>query len=87
MQKVMGERRGTCGHAEVWGKSMDMEAFGEGNRVPEEMVKKRKCRRIRDMEKKRGMTVTGSQKKHRNEGYCSDYITHSYERQKTMKGD
>ena len=41
MQKVVGDRRGTCGHTEVWGKSMDMEAFGEGKRVAEEMVEKK----------------------------------------------
>lgn len=38
MQKVMGERRGTRGHAEIWGKSVDMEAFGEGSRMAEDRV-------------------------------------------------
>lgn len=47
---------------------------------------KGKCRRVRGTEN-RGMAVTGSQKKHWNEGYCSDYTGHPCERQKTMKRD
>lgn len=41
MRKEVGERRGTCGHAGIWGKRVDKEAFGEGSRVSEEMVGKK----------------------------------------------
>lgn len=39
---MVGERRGTRGHVEVWGKSTGMEAFGEGSRVAEEMMVEKK---------------------------------------------
>lgn len=37
----MGEGRGACGHAGVWGKRVNKEAFGECSRVAEEMVEKK----------------------------------------------
>lgn len=41
MQKVMREMRVTHWHSEVWGKSMEMEAFGEDSRVAGEVVEKK----------------------------------------------
>lgn len=41
MQKEVGERRGACGHAGVWGKRVDKDTFGKGSRVAEEMVEKK----------------------------------------------
>lgn len=40
-QKISEDRGGALGHAEVWGKSVDVGVFGEDSRVAEEMVGKK----------------------------------------------
>jgi len=53
----MGERRGTCGHAEVWRRAWTWSHLERGvgwqRKWWQRKWWKRKCRRIRDTEKKR----------------------------------
>lgn len=59
---MVGDMRVTHWHSEVWGKSTEMEAFGEGSRVAGEVVEKKIWKNNRH-KKKRGIAVAGSQKK------------------------